>query len=64
MGLTNMAVGDQLVLLHGCKGVMLLMQRSREYDYQGTVYVHGDLDGEMDDLFDVGAFVEEDFGLI
>jgi hypothetical protein len=52
------------VLLHGCNDVMLLRQRSGEYEYQGTVYVHGVSDGELDDLFDDGAFAEEDFCLV
>jgi hypothetical protein len=64
VGLTNMAAGDHVVLLHGCNDVMLLRQRSGEYEYQGTVYVHGVSDGELDDLFDEGAFAEEDFCLV
>ena len=39
-------------------------RRSSEYDYQGTVYVHGISDGELDDLFDDGSFVEDDFCLV
>ena len=64
VGLMNMAVGDHVVLLHGCNDVMLLRQRSCGYDYQGTVYVHGVSDGEMDDLFEGGVFREEDFCLV
>jgi hypothetical protein len=64
VGLMNMAAGDHVVLLHGCNDVMLLRQRSGEYEYQGTVYVHGVSDGELDDLFDDGAFAEEDFCLV
>jgi hypothetical protein len=59
-----MAVGDHVVLLHGCNEVMLLRQRGLEHDYQGTVYVHGVSDGELDDLFDDGSFVEDDFCLV
>jgi hypothetical protein len=42
---------------------MLLRHRNREYDYQGTVYVHGISDGELDDLLDGGSFLEDDFCL-
>ena len=38
-------------------------RRSSEYDYQGIVYVHGVSDGELDDLFDDGSFVEDLSGL-
>ena len=52
------------MLLRGCNNVMLLRQRSHVYYHQGTVDVHGILDGEMNDLFDDRAFREEETCLV
>lgn len=63
MGPADTRRGDIIAILFDCHVPVLLRQNGLYYEFVGTCYVHGIMQGEAWTLLNNGEYVAQDFDL-